>query len=261
MQEILDLLGEKFGVLAESDTEELTVIARNEDVAVGDLFVLPSYRGHERFYIFRSSDYANIMNRTIQLGDVASNKLTMPDSYLSDDLTDEKLIELHGSLLGYSEKENGKWIFHKPRRLPDHLSDVYLIDESNCKAMTLLLGSELGNDGIFIGNLLAGEHPLSAVPVYLPAYAISHHIGIYGRTGCGKSNTMMVLIESMFKNNENVLRTGKGQKVSMLAVDPHDEFLDWHKKSGGRGGIAEITEKYSLEEKTALVEPFYYLTP
>lgn len=261
MQEIERMLGAKFGVLAESDTQELTVIAKNEDVAVGDLFVMPSRRGHERFYIFRTSDYANIMNRTIQLGDVARNKLTMRDSYLSEDLEDEKLIELHGSLLGYSEKEDGKWVFHRPRRLPDHLSDVYLIDESNSDAIKTLLGSQLGTEGICIGNLLAGEHPLSNVPVYLPPYAISHHIAIFGRTGCGKSNTMMVLIESMFKNNERVLKTGKGQKVSMLAIDPHDEFLDWHRKSGGRGGIGEITGKYSADEKAALVDPYFYLTP
>lgn len=261
MQEIERMLGSKFGVLAESNTEELTVIAKNEDVAVGDLFVMPSSRGHERFYIFRTSDYANIMNRTIQLGDVARNKLTMEDSFISEDLQDEKLIELHGSLLGYSEKEDGKWVFHRPRRLPDHLSDVYLIDESNSDAIKTLLGSQLGTEGICIGNLLAGEHPLSNVPVYLPPNAISHHIAIFGRTGCGKSNTMMVLIESMFKNNERVLKTGKGQKVSMLAIDPHDEFLDWHKKSGGRGGIGEITSKYTADEKAALVDPYFYLTP
>ena len=261
MQEIINMLGEKFGVLAQSDTNQLTVIAKNKDVAVGDLFVMPSERGHKRFYIFRVSEYANVMNRTINLGDVARNKLTMPDSYMSNDLNDEKLIELRGSMLGYAEKEGEKWKFYRPRRLPDHLSDVYLINESNSQAIKVLLESQLGKDGICIGNLLAGEHPLSNVPVYLPPYAISHHIAIFGRTGCGKSNTMMVLIESMFKHNKHVSETGEGQKVSMFAVDPHDEFLDWHKKSGGRGGIREIAETYSLEERGKLVEPFYYLTP
>ena len=261
MQEIINMLGEKFGVLAQSNTTQLTVIAKNKDVAVGDLFVMPSERGHKRFYIFRVSEYANVMNRTINLGDVARNKLTMPDSYMSNDLNDEKLIELRGSMLGYAEKEDDKWTFYRPRRLPDHLSDVYLINESNSEAIKILLESQLGKEGICIGNLLAGEHPLSNVPVYLPPHAISHHIAIFGRTGCGKSNTMMVLIESMFKHNQHVLETGKGQKVSMFAVDPHDEFLDWHKKSGGRGGIREIAEAYSLEEKAALVDPFFYLTP
>ncbi len=261
MQEIEKMLGAKFGVLSESNTSQLKVIAKNEDVAVGDLFVMPSRRGHERFYVFRTSQYANIMNRTINLDDVARNKLTMPDSYMSDDLNDEKLIELQGTMLGYAEKNNGKWEFFRPRRLPDHLSDVYLVTEENSAAIKTILASQLGNDGIFIGNMLAGEKALSSVPVYIPPHAISHHIGIFGRTGCGKSNTMMVLIQSMFNHNKCVHDTGKGQKVSMLAIDPHDEFLDWHKKSGGRGGIAEIAGNYTSEERAALVDPYFYLTP
>lgn len=260
MDEIIKILGNRFGVLSESDTTQLKVIAKNEDVAVGDLFVMPSRRGHERFYIFRTSQYANIMNRTINLDDVARNKLTMPNSYLSEDLNDEKLIELRGTMLGYAEKENGKWQFYRPRRLPDHLSDVYLVSEENSDAIKQLLESQLGKDGIFVGNLLAGEHALTNVPVYVPPYAISHHIGVFGRTGCGKSNTMMVLIGSMFKNNETVQKTGKGQKVSMLAIDSHDEFLDWHKKSGGRAGISEIVEGYSPADRASLADPYFYLT-
>lgn len=260
MDAVIKLLGKRFGVLSESDTTQLKVIARNEDVAVGDLFIMPSRRGHERFYIFRTSQYANIMNRTINLDDVARSKLTMPDSYLSEDLNDEKLIELTGTMLGYAEKENGRWQFFRPRRLPDHLSDVYLVSEENSDAIKILLESQLGRDGILVGKLLAGEHALSNVPVYIPPYALSHHIGIFGRTGCGKSNTMMVLIGSMFKNNEQVHKTGKGQKVSMLAIDPHDEFLEWHEKSGGRAGISEIVENYSAEDRAALADPYYYLT-
>lgn len=265
MKEILKLLGDTFGVLAESDTTQLRVIAHNKDVAVGDIFILPSKRGHERFYIFRTSAYANIMNRTINLGDVARNKLTMPDSYLSDDLNDEKLIEISGTMLGYAEKnpDGTTWGFFKPRRLPDHLSDVYLVTpkSEHCEVLRRLLASQLGDDGIYVGNFLAGEAALPGVPVHLPPYALSHHIGVFGRTGCGKSNTMMVLIESMFKHNASVEKGGKGQKVSMLAIDPHDEFFDWHKKTGGRGGIAEIVAAYSPEEKKKLVDPFFYLTP
>jgi len=261
MREIIGMLGEKFGVLAQSDTSRLTVIAKNRDVAVGDFFVMPSERGHERFYIFRVSEYANVMNRTISLSDVARNKLTMPDSYMSDDLDDEKLIELRGALLGYAEKEGGGWRFFRPRRLPDHLSDVYLIDEGSSEAIRVLLESQLGREGIRVGYLLAGEHPLTNVPVYLPPYALSHHIAVFGQTGRGKSNTMMVLIESMFSHNKRVWETGRGQKVSLFAVDPHDEFLDWHKKSGGRGGVRELAEACSPEEAAALVAPYFYLTP
>lgn len=264
MNDLIDKLGEQFGILAESNTQQLRVIAKNKDVAVGDLFVLPSKRGHERFYIFRTSQYANVMNRTIEIGDVARNKLTMPNANLSEDLVSEQLIELSGIMLGYSEQVGDKWVFHRPRRLPDHLSEVYLIrpDKGACEeVIRVLLGQQLGTDGIYIGDYLAGEYPLTQVPVYIPPSALSHHLGIFGRTGCGKSNTMMVLIQSMYRHNEKVLSEGKGEKVSLLAIDPHDEFLDWHKKSGGRGGLSDIVSHYTTDQRQKLVEPFYYLTP
>lgn len=259
MQAIIDRLGQRFGVLSDSDTTQLKVMGRNEDVAVGDLFILPSVRGKERFYFFRTTQYANVMNRTINIDDVARNKLTMPDSYLSDDLHDEKLIELKGMLLGYAQRaETSGWTFHRPRRLPEHLTDVYQVNETNAAVVKELLAAQLGETGIFAGYLLAGENALTEVPVYMPPYAISHHIGIFGRTGCGKSNLMMVLIESMFRYNKQIQDQGSGQKVSMLAIDPHDEFCTW--PSGRRNGISGIVDSYSLQEQSNLVEPFYYLT-
>lgn len=260
MQNIIECLGNPFGVLSQSDTTQLTVMAHNEDVSVGDLFILPSQRGRERFYFFRTTQYANIMNRTIDINDVARNKLSMPDSYLSDDLHEEKLIELKGILLGYAqwEEEGSIWTFHRPRRLPEHLTDVYMVNEDNAAIVRELLASQLGQDGIFLGHLLVGERPLEEVPVYMPPYAISHHIGIFGRTGCGKSNLMMVLIESMLRYNETVSHRGEMQKVSMLAIDPHDEFCTW--PSGRRGGIREIVNQYTVGQWDELVAPFYYLT-
>src|SRR3954467_9306078 len=108
MDKLMRCIGERFGVLAESNTTQLTVIARNTDVAVGDLFLLPCRRGPDRVYIFRTNQYANVLNRTIELDDVARNKLTMPDSYLSEDLADEKLIELVGMVMGYAEWDPGE---------------------------------------------------------------------------------------------------------------------------------------------------------
>ena len=259
MENIIQRLGPKFGVLSESDTTQLKVMGRNEDVAVGDLFVLPSVRGKERFYFFRTTQYANIMNRTINIEDVARNKLTMPDSYLSDDLHDEKLIELKGMLLGYAQQnDQGNWLFYRPRRLPEHLTDVYQVNETNAEVVNELLASQLGESGIFAGYLLAGEYALEDVSVYMPPHSISHHIGIFGRTGCGKSNLMMVLIDSMFQYNREIQNQANEQKVSMLAIDPHDEFCYW--PSGNRDGIYGIVSNYSEQERSDLVDPFYFLT-
>ncbi len=199
LEEYVQQLAPRFGVLAESNTYQLTVIAGNTDVAVGDLFLLPCDRGAERFYIFRTTQYANIMNRTMEMNDVARNKLTMEGSYFSEDWGEEKLIELKGIVLGYSQRDvgNDTWSFHRPRRLPQHLTDVYHVAPNRpevAEVVRELMQSQLGTCGIYIGDLLAGEQPLTNVPVYLPSFAFSHHIGVFGRTGCGKSNLMMVLL-------------------------------------------------------------------
>lgn len=261
MDDFLSKLNGRFGVLAESNTNWLKVIARNTDVAVGDLFLLPSRRGPDRFYIFRTTQYANILNRALEMNDIARNKLTMPDSYFSEDLADEKLIELTGIVLGYAEMDGADWIFHRPRRLPEHLSDVYRVEHDNPEmpnVIETLLRSQLGTEGLYIGDLLAGEQALKGVRVFLPPFALSHHLGIFGRTGSGKSNLMMVLLRSIMEFNRNA-RHGKA-KASIFAIDPHDEFRNWHSASGGADGIHGIVESYPPSERAELVEPFYYLT-
>jgi len=264
--ELVELLQPHFGVLAESDTHQLTVIAGNTDVAVGDLFLLPCDRGAERFYVFRTTEYANILNRTLEMNDVARNKLTMPDSYFSEDWGEEKLVQLKGIILGYAERNvaSDEWRFNRPRRLPQHLTNVYHVSPNRpevANVVRTLMQSQLGDGGIYVGDLLAGEQPLDGVPVFLPISALSHHIGVFGRTGCGKSNLMMVLLRSILQHNRSVA-SGEtaGPSASILAIDPHDEFRTWHSDSGGADGIRGIVNGYSNAERESLATPFYYLS-
>lgn len=270
LEKIITVLGgvqSRFGVLAESSTTQLRVIARNNDVAVGDLFLIPSQRGSERVYVFRTTQYANIMNRTLEMGDVARNKLTLSDAYFSEDLSEETLLELTGMLLGYAENQaDGSWAFRRPRRLPDHLADVYRVmtGDANVPAvMRDLLKAQLGNadQDLVLGDLLAGEQALPGVPVALPVAALSHHIGIFGRTGSGKSNLMMVMIRAVFEHNR-LFRAGKrtGRPASFLAIDPHDEFRTWHANSGGADGVRGLVDQLDDAACDDLVSPFYYLT-
>jgi len=136
IQALTEQLGQRFGILATASTSELQVIASNTDVAVGDLFLLPSTRGAPRIYIFRATEYANVLSRQLDASDIARNKLTMPDSYFSESLAEDLLLELRGSVLGYAQHEQtgphtGTWTFHRPRRLPDHFTDVYRVDATN----------------------------------------------------------------------------------------------------------------------------------
>ena len=66
---LLAQLGREFGVLAESDTYQLTVIAHNTDVAVGDLFLLPSRRGHRDRVRESSSTNVRQLDSPPNLGD------------------------------------------------------------------------------------------------------------------------------------------------------------------------------------------------
>jgi uncharacterized protein len=266
MAELLAWLGERFGVLAESNTHQLNVIARNTDVAVGDLFLLPCRRGPDRFYVFRTTQYANVLNRSLDMGDIARNKLTMPDSYLSEDLAEETLLELRGIVLGYAERnsESGAWGFHRPRRLPQHLSDVFHVDpakEDVAYVVRTLLRSQLGESGLYVGELLAGDSALTGVQVHLPPFALSHHIGVFGRTGSGKSNLLMVLLRSILEHNRTVFQgVTTGPRASIFAIDPHDEFRTWHAATGGADGLRGIVAGYSASERSELVAPFYYLS-
>ncbi len=270
LEQVVEALGgssHRFGVLAESSTTQLRVIARNNDVAVGDLFLIPSQRGSERVYVFRTTQYANIMNRTLEMGDVARNKLTLPDAYFSEDLAEETLLELSGMLLGYAEiHAAGTWVFHRPRRLPDHLADVYRLTVANEQipgVMRELLREQLGDaeQDLVLGDLLAGEQSLSGVPVTLPVAALSHHLGIFGRTGSGKSNLMMVLIRAVFEHNRLVHAGARSsRRASFLAIDPHDEFRTWHAGTGGADGVRGLVNGLGNAERDDLVAPFYYLT-
>lgn len=266
LTDLIARLGTRFGVLAESSTSQLTVVARNGDVAIGDLFLLPCRRGPERVYIFRATEYANILNRTLEMSDVARNKLTMPDSYFAEDLAEEQLVELRGMVLGYAEYlgDDRGWSFNRPRRLPQHLTDVFRVDPSRPEAGQVvheLLRTQLGEEGLVLGHLLAGEHPLMSVPVRLPIAALSHHIGVFGRTGCGKSNLIMVLLDGVLRHNRDVgAAKTRGPRASVFAIDPHDEFRTWHASVGGADGIRGIVRGYSDLERDDLVAPFYYLT-
>ena len=270
-QEVLAILGnESFGVLAGASTSEIVVYARNFDTSIGDLFLIPSDRGGERVYIFRMTQYANVLRREEDMDPMAKNLIAMDDPFYADDFERDKLLRLSGSLLGYSEVYDGQWAFRSPRKLPAHLSRVYKIgfgDSTTIAAQEQVLSELLRaqlSGGVQVGALLAGEQALTNVQVGIPGEYFAHHIGIFGRTGTGKSNNMMVLIDAIYANNQRLFQTPQDQWqrndriVSLFAIDPHDEFARWKPESSG--GITRIMAEMPDQIKNCLIGDFFYLS-
>ena len=260
-----------FGVLAHASTTEIVVFAKNQDTSIGDLFLIPSDRGGERVYLFRMSVYANALRRDEDMEFMAKNELAWADAYYAEDLDKDKLLKLVGVLLGYAEADgSGGWRFQTPRKLPAHLSKVYKVGfggpsaiERQQECLAAILGQQLGQ-GVYLGDLLAGEHALAGVRVNIPGEYFAHHLGVFGRTGTGKSNNLMVLIESIYANNLRLLNTPrsdwfpKDRMVSLFAVDPHDEFAKW--KPGSAGGITRILAAMDPPDASTLADPFFYVS-
>jgi hypothetical protein len=247
---------ELFGRLSRGSTTELDLIARNEDVAVGELFIIPSLRGSKRIFFFRAMDMENILRRVRDLGRVAGTLVVEGDSYLAD-LEQEKILRVTGKLLGYvSEDRKGEWVFERPRRLPEHLAMVYrTTPEKSAAHLKKLLDAQISGD-VFLGQLLAGDAVLN-VDVNLPKSGIPIHMGIFGTTGCGKSNFVLVLLKSVIDCNFRVRRKEKRSRISMLAIDPHDEFS----LGIGKHGVQDMVEVLPEDARRELFHDFYYLTP
>ncbi|NHI88704.1 MAG: ATP-binding protein [Candidatus Thorarchaeota archaeon] len=117
---------------------------------------------------------------------------------------------------------------------------------------------ECQTDGeVYIGDLQVGETTLD-VPIKIPSKFLPMHVGIFGSTGAGKSNLMMVLIKSVIDNNLNTFRNPRddSQKVSAFCIDPHDEFA----KGVDKYGIQHIVDDMSASTRKEVIGDFYYLT-
>ena len=106
-------------------------------------------------------------------------------------------------------------------------------------------------DGIFMGTL-ASE---SNVNVYFPLKYLMYHFFIAGATGTGKSNLNQVFLDGLLQHNAQVILNGKGIKVSMLAIDVHDEYALGCVKYGVNDICKAVT--YNKE----LIGKWFYLYP
>ena len=106
-------------------------------------------------------------------------------------------------------------------------------------------------DGIFMGTLASEEK----VNVYFPFKYLMYHFFIAGATGMGKSNLNQVFIDGLLQHNAHVILNGKGTKISMLAIDMHDEYALGCIKYG----VLDICK--STEYNKDLFGKWFYLYP
>ncbi len=252
-------LGMPFGVLAGGHLGKLVVITKNEDLSVGDIFLIPSSRGEYRYFIFRISNFENIIRRLGSIDTVAETLVVEKDAYLAN-LEEEKLIAVEGSLLGYGkyhDKDN-KFVFKKARRLPEHFSAIYKVQKvQNEDSLKDILASQLSGD-IYVGDLLVGEESLN-IDVMIPKGKIPMHVGIFGATGSGKSNLMQVITKSFIDYNLQCYINGIEDRITLLTIDPHDEYALGTGKFGIQDIVDEIDSR-SSQVRRELFGDFYYLT-
>ncbi len=252
-----DKLGELYGKVGVGNQRMLGIMGSNRDISVGEIFLIYSQRdGRERVFFFRVLDLENYLRQVDDLSRVAGTLMVEGDAYLSG-IDRNMLLSVGGKMLGYAQKEGDEWRFMPPRRLPDHLASVYRpIAGTSDEDVRSMLATQ--TDGqLYVGDLQIGEDTLD-VPVLMPARFLPMHVGIFGSTGSGKSNLMMVLIKSMIDSNMGL--TGLSQKervtISAFCIDPHDEFA----KGVDKYGIQSIVEAMDDKTRSDVLGDFYYLT-
>jgi hypothetical protein len=252
-----DRLGELYGKVGMGNQTELGIMGNNRDVSVGEIFLIYSSRdGHERVFFFRVLGLENYLRQVDSMSRVASTLMVEGDAYLSG-IERNMLLSVGGRMLGYAESEKGEWVFRAPRRLPDHLASVYRpVPGTSDEQVRLMLGRQTDGN-VFVGDLQVGEATLD-VPVHIPAKFLPMHVGIFGSTGSGKSNLMMVLIKSIIDTNLECSRNPKKElsRVSAFCIDPHDEFA----KGVDHRGIQDVVEAMDSRTRTEVIGDFYYLT-
>ncbi len=252
-----DKLGELYGKVGGGNQTALEIIGNNRDISVGEIFMIYSHRdGHERVFFFRVLGLENYLRQVDNMTRVASTLMVEGDAYLSG-IERNMLLTIGGRMLGYAEKIDGEWTFNSPRRLPDHLASVYRpipgVTDSFARE---ILHQQISGE-IYVGDFQIGEKTLD-VPVMLPLEYLPMHVGIFGSTGSGKSNLMMVLIKSMIDNNLKAFRNPDQDlsRISAFCIDPHDEFA----KGVDRYGIQDVVDDMSPSTRKEVMGDFYYLT-
>jgi len=149
----------------------------------------------ERVYLFRMTQYANVLRREEDMDPMAKNLLAMDDPFYAEDFVSDQLLRLSERCSVLGGWRPGQLGVQAPRKLPAHLSKVYRSATETARPFSgrkrAWRSCSPRNWGQvwFVGHLLAGERALTWCPVSIPGEYFAHHLGVFGRTGTARATT------------------------------------------------------------------------
>lgn len=203
--------------------EEITFIADEIDIegvpqriVLGEMYVCVDKRTKERFLLRVSGIGYGQKAEVMKQGARSYNEFYKAGSfnYVKEseetelwDVEDESelFIEAQCELVGFID---GNAQFGPPKHLPSYNSPVRKLDVRDLDFMSKFLGD------IPFGNLRSGSDVYD-IAVGLHTTMIPYHIGIFAKTGQGKSNFILRLIGGALESEG---------KVGMLLLEPHGEY-------------------------------------
>ncbi len=161
---------------------------------------------------------------------------------------DERKFEEDGAKINYIRKietrpigyfENDK--FHEGIKfLPMIKDSAYLLPESRISEIY----SKDTEENFIIGNMLKED-----IPISLPWYKIFNtHIGIFGNTGSGKSNTLAKLYTVLFEEKINTIN----EKSKFILLDFNGEYTNDQLTAKEHKTILQLNTRIDSSEKFPL---------
>ncbi|QKI89629.1 ATP-binding protein [Thiomicrorhabdus xiamenensis] len=173
-------------------------------------------------------EYLSIKRGFRQIVCMVEGEFLDENRFDNDDNKKQYIRKVEVKPIGYFEQNS---FYDGVKVMPMIKDKAYLLNEKQVGQIF-----SQGADGTFkIGNMLKED-----IPVFLPWSKIfNSHIGIFGNTGSGKSNTLTKLYTELFDSFEDVI---KG-KSTFLLIDFNGEYV-------GNQLIKDTSNKKSYKLKT-----------
>lgn len=216
------------GTVSGDDLNEVTFISDSvsEDgkplkVTLGELFVGLDPVSGERFLLRVSNvgygqrkewmkESARSFNRMMTKSGFDDEHQDFSNRY-QDDYREQLFIEAYCEYVGFIDEKGS---FGPPKHLPPYDAPVRRLNESDLDFMSDFTGD------IKYGKMRSGSNVLD-VDVGLFSKLIPYHIGIFAKTGMGKSNVIQRIILGVLDNEG---------ETGMLLLEPHGEYKNNLKK-------------------------------